>query len=88
LARRYGYSDEQIRDLASFEQRSDFTEKEKAALRLAERVTRDAHTVDDRLWADVRSHYDEGEVVELVSAIGLFNYFNRFNDALQVEPTK
>jgi alkylhydroperoxidase family enzyme len=44
--------------------------------------------VDDKLWADVRSHYDEGEVVELVSAIGLFNYFNRFNDALQMEPTR
>jgi alkylhydroperoxidase family enzyme len=44
--------------------------------------------VDDQLWADVRRLYDEGEVVELVSAIGLFNYFNRFNDALQMEPTK
>jgi alkylhydroperoxidase family enzyme len=57
-------------------------------LRLAERITRDAHSVDDQLWADVRRLYDEGEVVELVSAIGLFNYFNRFNDALQMEPTK
>ena len=33
-------------------------------------------------------HYSEGEVVELLCAIGLFNYFNRFNDALQMEPTK
>ena len=57
-------------------------------MRLAERITRDAHSVDDQLWADVRRHYDEGEVVELVSAIGLFNYFNRFNNALQMEPTK
>jgi hypothetical protein len=24
----------------------------------------------------------------LLCAIGLFNYFNRFNDALQMEPTK
>jgi alkylhydroperoxidase family enzyme len=74
--------------LANFENRADFTEKEKVALRLAERITRDAHSVDDQLWADVRRLYDEGEVVELVSAIGLFNYFNRFNDALQMEPTK
>ena len=74
--------------MANFENRSDFTEKEKIALRLAERITRDANTVDDPLWEDVSRHYDEGEVVELVSAIGLFNYFNRFNNALQVEPTK
>jgi alkylhydroperoxidase family enzyme len=26
--------------------------------------------------------------VELMAAIGLFNYFNRFNNALQIEPTK
>jgi hypothetical protein len=26
--------------------------------------------------------------VELLCAIGLFNYFNRFNDALKMEPTK
>ncbi len=88
MARRQGYSDEQLQDLANFEQRADFTEKEKVALRLAERVTRDAHTVDDQLWTEVRRHFDEGEVVELLSAIGLFNYFNRFNDALQMEPTR
>jgi alkylhydroperoxidase family enzyme len=88
LARRHGWSNEQIKDLPNFEQRGDFGDKEKVALRLAERVTRDAHTVDDQLWTELRRHFDEGEVVELLSAIGLFNYFNRFNDALQMEPTK
>lgn len=88
MARRHGWSEDQIKDLANFEQRADFTDKEKVALRLAERVTRDAHTVDDQFWAELRQHFAEGEVVELLSAIGLFNYFNRFNDALQMEPTK
>lgn len=88
MARRHGWSDDQINGLADFEQRNDFTEKEKVALRLAERVTRDAHTVDNQLWNEVRQHFDEGEVVELLAAIGLFNYFNRFNDALEMEPTK
>ena len=88
MARRLGWSEEQIKDLANFEQRPDFTDKEKAALRLAERVTRDARSVDDALWTELRRHFDEGEVVELLSAIGLFNYFNRFNDALWMEPTK
>lgn len=74
--------------MANFEQREDFTAKEKAALRLAESVTRDAHTVDDALWNELRQYFDEGEMVELLCAIGLFNYFNRFNDALAMEPTK
>jgi alkylhydroperoxidase family enzyme len=88
LARRHGWTDDQINDLANFEKRLDFTEKEKTALRLAERVTRDAHTVDDQLFAELRKHFDEGEIIELLAAIGLFNYFNRFNDALTMEPTK
>jgi alkylhydroperoxidase family enzyme len=88
LARRHGWTDDQISDLANFENRADFTEKEKAALRLAERVTRDAHTIDDKLFGELRKHFDEGEIIELLAAIGLFNYFNRFNDALEMEPTK
>ena len=88
MARRHGCTDDQINDLANFENRPDFTEKEKAALRLAERVTRDAHTVDDELFTELRRHFDEGEIIELLAAIGLFNYFNRFNDALTMEPTK
>ena len=83
-----GWSDEQIKQLADFETRKDFTAAEKSALRLAERMTRDAHTVDDRLWAELRQHFDEGQIVELAAAVGLFNYFNRFNDALKIEPTK
>jgi alkylhydroperoxidase family enzyme len=88
LARRHGWSEEQIKNLADFEKRNDFTAAEKAALRLAERMTRDGHTVDDELWAELRRHFNEGEIIELAAAIGLFNYFNRFNDALRMEPTK
>lgn len=51
-------------------------------------MTRDAHEVSDALWQELRAYYDEGEIIELAAAIGLFNYFNRFNDALKMEPTK
>ncbi len=88
MARRLGWTDDQIQNLNGFEQRADFTSQEKVALRLAERVTQNARQVDDELWKAVREHFDEGQVVELLCAIGLFNYFNRFNDALAMEPTK
>jgi len=87
LARRHGWSEEQLSDLANFRQRSDFSDAEKAALDLAERVTRDSG-VDDDFWSELRKYYDEGEIIELLAAIGLFNYFNRFNNALRMEPTK
>jgi alkylhydroperoxidase family enzyme len=88
LARRHGWTEEQINDLANFRNRSDFTDAEKAAIELAERTTRDSNTVDDAFWNQLREYYDEGEIIELLAAIGLFNYFNRFNNALHMEPTK
>ncbi len=88
MARRLGWSDDQISKLADFESRSDFTAAEKAALRLAERETLRPHEVDDAMWADLRQHFDEGEIIELAAAVGLFNYFNRFNDVMKMEPTK
>ena len=75
--------DDQLAHLADWPQRDDFTAAEKAALRLAETVTRDAHAVTDEQFAELRSFYSEGEIVELLCAIGLFNYFNRFNNALK-----
>ena len=88
MARRLGWSDDQINNLEDFEKRDDFTEREKVALRLAEKMTVDQHGVGDEQWDSIRQFFDEGEVIELLAAIGLFNYFNRFNDVLQMEPTK
>jgi len=88
LAKGLGWTDDQLANLADWPRRDDFTAAEKAALRLAETVTRDAHAVTDEQFAELRSFYSEGEIVELLCAIGLFNYFNRFNNALKMEPTK
>ena len=40
------------------------------------------------LFARLRQHFDEGEIVEISAMAGLFNYFNRVNDALQMQPTQ
>ncbi len=88
LARNLGWTDDQLSHLAEWSGRDDFTPAEKAALRLAETVTRNANAVTGEQFEELRSFYSEGEIVELLCAIGLFNYFNRFNNALQMEPTK
>ncbi len=66
---------------------SGLSEAEKAAVRMAETMTRDARAVDDELFSELRRHFDEGQLVELAAVIGLFNYFNRFNDFFQMELT-
>ena len=58
------------------------------ALSYAKQLTLDPHAIDDAFFARLRSVYDEGEVVEISAMAGIFNYFNRVNDALHMEPTK
>jgi alkylhydroperoxidase family enzyme len=84
---RHGATDEQMHEIMNFEN-GPFDDREKAALAYAQQLTLDPHKVDDRMFARLREHYDEGEIVEISAMAGLFNYFNRVNDALLVEPTK
>ncbi len=88
ICRKLGWSSEQLDHLAEFESRDDFSPAEKAALHLAEKMTLDSNRYSDAEFAHLKTFYDEGEIVELMAAIGLFNYFNRFNNVLQMEPTK
>ena len=88
IARRLGWTDQQIDELSCAAESALFTEREKVAIHLAEAMTIDSHQYSDEEFARLRSHYAEGEIIELMAAIGLFNYFNRFNDLLRMEPTK
>jgi len=40
------------------------------------------------MFARLREFYDEGEIVEISAMAGLFNYFNRVNNALRMVPTQ
>ena len=88
IARKLGYSDEQLAALPEFASSSAFTAAEKAALHLAERLTRNERPLTEEELTELKAHYTEGEIVELMAASGLFNYFNRFNNLLAMEPTQ
>jgi alkylhydroperoxidase family enzyme len=49
-------------------------------------MTTSAQEVGEDLWDELQRHFDDGELVEITTVIGLFNFFNRFADALQVDP--
>jgi uncharacterized peroxidase-related enzyme len=88
IARKLGWSEAQIKTLPDAAGSTEFTEREKVAIHLAEVMTLDAHRYSEADFARLRRFFSEGEVVELMAAIGLFNYFNRFNDLLEMEPTQ
>ncbi len=87
ICKKLGWSGDQLEHLADYEIRSDFTAAEKAALRLVEQMTANERPLSDEEFQGLRQHYSEGEIIELMAAIGLFNYFNRFNNLLEMELT-
>ena len=40
---------------------------------------------DAQDFAELKRHWDEGQIVEIIAAIGLFGYLNRWNDTMATE---
>lgn len=64
---------------------SRFTEKERAALTYAEKLTRTLHSVNDGDFVELKKHFTDAEIVDLHMLVGLSNLTNRFTDPLGLE---
>lgn len=79
-----GDTDERIFAVAAWRESSFFTDAERAALALAEAITRLSDRVDpvpDDVWDDAARHYDQPQLAALVLAIANVNFWNRLNAA-------
>ena len=79
-----GLTEEMVADLADFEQ-ADFSEREKLALRFAERMALDHHRLDDAFFTDLREGFSDAEILELGMITGQFIGFGRLLAALDLE---
>jgi alkylhydroperoxidase family enzyme len=87
LAKQFGVTEELLDALYHIDEHQHlFSERELAALRFAEMMTTGAQDITETQWDELQGHFDDGELVELASVIGLFNFFNRFADALEIRP--
>ena len=84
IARKTGETDERLFAVAAWRDAPYFTDAERAALALAEAVTRlsdRADPVPDEVWNEAVRHYDERALASLVLAIASVNVWNRLNVA-------
>lgn len=79
--KQFGLSDEQI---GKIEETTD--DREKLALDYARAATTQAYSIEPEIIEAVKQAFGDAELVELAAVVGLFNYINRFNDALGVLP--
>jgi AhpD family alkylhydroperoxidase len=82
-----GEKDERIWGVGAWRESPYFSDAERAALALAECVTRLADRPDavpDGVWDDAADHYDEKELSSLLVSIGAINVWNRLNAATRL----
>ncbi|MGI9520228.1 MAG: carboxymuconolactone decarboxylase family protein [Hyphomicrobiaceae bacterium] len=63
-----------------------FTPDQRLALELADRMTITGQVVDDDLFAQLKEHFDEKQIVELAAAIAFENFRSKFNPTFAIEP--
>ena len=83
-AMRDGETEERLNAVAAWRDTAYFDDAERAALALAESVTRLSDRPDpvpDEVWDEAARHFDEVALASLLVAIGLINFFNRINVA-------
>jgi len=81
-----GETDERIWGAGAWRESPYFTDAERAALDLAEYVTRLADRPDavpDAIWDNAADHYDEKELSSLLLSIAAINVWNRLNAAIR-----
>jgi alkylhydroperoxidase family enzyme len=86
VGRKAGITEDQLHDLARFEESAAFSRAEKLALRLTVVLTRTPAEVDDELFAALRGEFSEPQLVELTTAIAWENYRARFNRTFGILP--
>ena len=64
---------------------SRFSDKEQAALRHAEKLTREAYLVSEQDFVELKKHFSDAEIVDLHMLSGLVNLTNRVTDPLGLE---
>jgi alkylhydroperoxidase family enzyme len=80
-----GATEDKIRAVEQAATSPLFDETERAALAFAEAMTITGRGVDDALFARVRAHFSEAQMVELSAAVALENFRSKFNTALGIE---
>jgi 4-carboxymuconolactone decarboxylase len=84
ICRRSGLADEELIDLLCYRESDHFSEREKVALDYTVAVMRTPVDVSDELFARLKEHFSDEQVVEITALLMVTNH-HRFNAAFGIE---
>ena len=82
FARRRDVGAEREADIWAYETSPHFSEAERTALRVAQGAAQVPNAVTDDDFAELKKHWSDDQIVEIVAVISLFGFLNRFNDTM------
>lgn len=86
-ARQKGASAQQIDAVKGDYESGPLTDAQKLGLRCADKLHRSARDVDDAFFAQLKQHFSDPQLVELVATAAAFELFPRFVDGLRLPTT-
>jgi AhpD family alkylhydroperoxidase len=86
LGRKAGVSEEQLHDFHDYRESAAFSPVEKLVMEYAEQMSQTNVDIPDELFARLREHFDDAQIVELTAAIATENFRARLNNALDIPP--
>ena len=81
-ANRYGVDKEKLTNIWNYRTHPGFSEAERIALDFSLAASSIPNKVDKNLKKRLYTHWNEGEIVEILAVISLFGYLNRWNDSM------
>lgn len=85
VAERRGSDARKLAEVWDFETSALFSAAERAALQVARGAGVTPNAVTDEDMAELRRHFDDEQVVEIVAVIANFGFLNRWNDTMGTE---
>ena len=81
-AERYGASKERLENIWNFEESDCFSEQEKIALRFTREASKVPVATSQEMEEELKQHWSEDDIIEMMGVIALFGYLNRWNDVM------
>jgi uncharacterized peroxidase-related enzyme len=82
---RAGISAEKLEEAWNYENSPLFEAHERVAMRFAQRAASFPNRVETEDFAEMRAHFSETQIVEILSVVALFGFLNRWNDTLATQ---
>lgn len=84
-AERYGATENQLQNIWEYKTHTSFSDAERAALDFALAASLLPNSVTDEIADNLRTYWDDGDIIEIAGVVALFGFLNRWNDSMGTE---